>query len=1290
MPNTDQALTTFLGSKDSTHDENVVASAAHLVLALRHDFSGDEECDLTEAEHAFLRTPALVSIHFEQGPPLDWDETYPNLRGIFAFIRAVLPHPCFNLPGYKKVCHNIMRLAEMRKDHWSTKKYYENGEGKEIKPSMGEVINLVSHGVLNNEAFDVTAKGAEADRLDRLAVLFDLFLNVPDVCSTGLSNEFLFVVDGYRGVRIIELLSGFINNLALIFVAKHLREDYQKDPQALYTLVLGHFSESNTHYEAWLDSKKEALQAYLESQVSLLKLNKAACDKAVIDFMGALDYLDMPTDINQPVIGAMAYLFDDYALNKTLKSLPAVLDAVGCVRSVFEKLNSLEAVAAFGVLDFYRAIELIQECVHFQRKHCLISGAEVGQTQTSLTRLMLLLLSYFESVSVLTLTPEQLMLSKEMDQAAVSFHDDVRQYEFGHLIDFVKNFFVLIGAAQSGADQNLLFDKIQGYRDRLLLSDEQLRQWQERNTNLETGELNISPYEINQLIFNALWINPEEWSAEFRKVLNTVLEWLHDDNLRDGLKANVKVAYMDWPLLSALTLVLFMTRQGVPVSVMRHFTDLYPADMSLSDRFGKLCNISEGVLFRVLSEDARPMQGEFIASLKKFDLYYQSMVDFIGKCELTAEQRQSALNVLLDVDVLARDSSNYDTVRARLLSVLCVFINTVNERQRVLDFIYQALDNHLLGCERYLISEYAFSLLSFAEKERFLLRCPEPESVRDIFLQRSHIDPASPRHAVLTQKLKAALTKNRWDAEIDFIGVLDVLRGNEKAKLEWMALHKHIILSAFSVKDYSKRRHLFSIMKKHEYPIRVFFYECVLKGRLRTQILDASSFQDFFCEFPDLREMVEAEIMEELAKDNDRSIPFWSITQLYDALSGPRRETLMRLCADGVFVTKGNVWVENEDLAAWLREVAKQSWEEASQCLTQYSPNLLNAIMRYVFNQTRTSLESPFVIEFLPLCFVHSFKSYGVGKLWPNVYEVLTLFLLFFHLRETFCLSDDAVNEFMRLHLENEGKVLCLSESDIARFVMHALHIPPEAWSVDFKAAFKVILDALKQHLAEDKNTALRAPYCVPEFIYNLSGLLAVANLDMPAESTRRLALLNLGVKSTGNYSAEYNLFTTAYAVNFLCRDDDECHPDDEALRKTFFNLIQGELSHHIRSVSDVVSLLKIEWLSPEQRDLILDIAFEKAGAFALKMESDVYTHDSAFGQLPHLNDDQKERVKQLLDIIHHFDDSKNINYRFETRHNFENHSYYSSAMCFFTQKAKAMEQPGAKFQNTPIRARLV
>src|SRR5262245_41590625 len=98
----EKTVASFLQDKQSSHDKTVNASAARLLLALRDDFSQGEEHDLTQAEHDFLKSDALATVDVVKGPPLDWDTTYPNLTGIFAFIRAMLTHPRFNLQDYQK------------------------------------------------------------------------------------------------------------------------------------------------------------------------------------------------------------------------------------------------------------------------------------------------------------------------------------------------------------------------------------------------------------------------------------------------------------------------------------------------------------------------------------------------------------------------------------------------------------------------------------------------------------------------------------------------------------------------------------------------------------------------------------------------------------------------------------------------------------------------------------------------------------------------------------------------------------------------------------------------------------------------------------------------------------------------------------------------------------------------------------------------------------------------------------------------------------------------------------
>ena len=126
------ALQAFSGNSQSSHDNCVQASAAYMVLQLRDDFSAGQECDLTEAELAFIESEALEGLELAKGIPEAWDDTYKNCRGIFAMLREMFAQPFFKQAEYLVICKNLKSLIAMTKDHWSTKNIMKMAQKKPL------------------------------------------------------------------------------------------------------------------------------------------------------------------------------------------------------------------------------------------------------------------------------------------------------------------------------------------------------------------------------------------------------------------------------------------------------------------------------------------------------------------------------------------------------------------------------------------------------------------------------------------------------------------------------------------------------------------------------------------------------------------------------------------------------------------------------------------------------------------------------------------------------------------------------------------------------------------------------------------------------------------------------------------------------------------------------------------------------------------------------------------------------------------------------------------------------
>ena len=801
------ALQAFSGNSQSSHDNCVQASAAYMVLQLRDDFSAGQECDLTEAELAFIESEALEGLELAKGIPEAWDDTYKNCRGIFAMLREMFAQPFFKQAEYLVICKNLKSLIAMTKDHWSTKKYYENGTEKTIEPSMGEVINLTCFGLLNDEAFDRGTQSIEVNRGHRVYSLYRMLLTRELLCTTGLSNNFLFLLNGYKNIYIVEIVLVFLHNLTLEFVAAKLLEEFKDEPESLYQLILSKFDINGMLYEAWLEAHKADIEAYLKAHASQSKLDPVESNKAIQEIIDSLSDLDIPNDLNPAIILPLKTIFQ---ITKPAP-LANVKTVIQTVKNLLTKTPSLDAIPRDPLTDFYRAIELSQQCEHYNHSKFFLIGEEGGQLREAVETLQNALSAYFHYLTRGNIEYQDLTLTDNITTAAKHLETTIQAYHAVSNEPFVRDFFVLV---QSGQGIESLFNKMDTLRAQVILSDADITAYYYQNLNIELGEVSISPFEMNRFMLHALWVNPGDWSDTFRMAFERVLAWFKVKNDHNALESEFKAVYVFCDFIDHISLLFLVTSSDAPAVSRQAFERFYQehqmaeSDRSLFDHYTDLTNQNSG--FSVIYSNHLtwltdyPCSDEFLKKLAPFSVYYGMTFALLRMPSITQMQHQVLLSMCLNAYLkeLLTDSRVAVTHIMRLLGAvqdkpaLCATVSAfisehesdiVNSRYRIHRLTYN------LEFKRLNRSNQALIVTIFSATDNIV----------DLFTLRDILPANHSQQIVITDKIKR-LSDSCENAVLtfdDFVSLCKRYENDNDLFVEMCHLLEKSVLELLSVED---------------------------------------------------------------------------------------------------------------------------------------------------------------------------------------------------------------------------------------------------------------------------------------------------------------------------------------------------------------------------------------------------------------------------------------------------------------------------------------------------------
>lgn len=1221
----------FLENTQNTHSKTVQASAARLLLQLRADFAEAREHELTEQEHAFLKTSSLANCTSSSGIPAEWDINYPNLRGLYAFIRAAFSHPRFKLEEYQIICKNMSHLAEMRKDHWSTKAYYSGDVLNHLQPSMGEVINLVSHGILNDKAFKVTSQGAVIDRQDRVYLLYQQFLNVKNVCSTGISNDFLFLLNGYKGIFFVEYIDAYVHELACQFVTAELLEEYDLNSVELYQMILNALDLESEAYENWLVSKKEKLEAYLTKKCLDAMLDPEESKVAISKLIGGIISLEIPSDIHPSAMSAIKYLLRDYTIKK---DFPLVKEAIGKVGGVLRKMKSLAYVESYGFIEFYRAIEYMHRSQKYQNRNLFALGEEEGSIVNASMVLNDLLRAYFLNIQQQNdIRPESLCVSGELKAANAALNAAIKKYESGSLKEFVESFFGILGNQESDEAYRKICQKMDVHRSQLVLTDDQLDAWVRTNLNHENNEVSITVYEVNRVLLHALWVSPREWTVAYKDALGLLFEWFDNPNESDLCKQAVKNTCFF--IVKCIRLLYVIVSAGRLDDIEREprigFPQKIYETVNLGENINNLTTLPNALINS--GENHFQQYREFyifiVRQIRKFNFDIDDYTRLLEHWSLPAEERAIVFDEMLQMQSLgdggfmgrgpitgflkASDQAVSDDEKNKVMLFLKIHLNEIILWGQCVGILYEGMNDDACW----------ISTRSSEELDVIKKKLLEHTDLGVLFTARSECEAGSNNYDLFTKKLEIMISHGAWITEDD---LSSLLIENNLDEAQVMAILSMLSQSPVQTLKFTSPNS--ALLKT--FPGIKAMYGVLIQGRLSKAAPTDDSLGLVYKTFikSENRDDFFAEIFKSLAQGER---PEWSMYQIYNLFSEkearqgvPSAKTLNPFFEAAQ--AQGYVFTVIDILSLIGLSGRDASLFRMSYYLRELSGDWLTRIHHYLFNETKTSLDISFQAAFLNLYYslLHEKKH---NDLCRDVF-----LLLGFHLSETFVISDDDVNKILESHYDDASQSLRLSESEITCFVVHALHVPPLKWTPTFKHAFGWVLQALK---AAD----FRGPLGVPELIDNLNGLWIMAESSCLMIDDRyeflmiddRYEILLLNYKNELCYYSEDNfktIFSTSYIINFLVSSVFDKDQPIAIVCRQLFESIKPVLSRHVRTFRDFINLLRCNWLTEAECDALIALPFTKKELYL--QGSWEYYNFYVIEECSHLTEAQKKRIRSI------------------------------------------------------------
>lgn len=491
------AIQRFINYKQSTHNVVVTNSVGTAILKLKDRYFGKDPTDVFVEEQIKTCVTELQKIAEAKAT----EHLKPGIESILKKIKEPL-HPqldrvTLSTPNGQEVygfhLSEVLTLVWMSlKDHARYTHHYQGTPEEKLK-------------------------AAEKDYPARLENFWSCLerMRTDQVCHHGDRNELVFVLnETHEDVHLIE--DGRLTVMAFLKdnINKAFKEAYQqKEDPALKKLLLD-----------WMETQDaSAILKSIDPDNKIIKSLETFFLKHGVDPKG----IELPKLIQECIV-SLEFSCNPkedeflYHLNQVLNFSedPTNLEKTNSLRKIKEWIKSeaqLESKETQEkIKQFYQIYRLHDEFV--KNKFILvISGKLSDEIKSIIERIE----SYFKDSNQPPPTPEQIQAAHLAIETAKK--DSMRAE--------IENFFAKwFGGPYNDPLKKTLYQILitPQTQEKIKLNDDIIQQFlQKRNPN--SGELNVSPYELNLIFLHAIITDTNDWTPLFTKVFNEALQFVENN-----------------------------------------------------------------------------------------------------------------------------------------------------------------------------------------------------------------------------------------------------------------------------------------------------------------------------------------------------------------------------------------------------------------------------------------------------------------------------------------------------------------------------------------------------------------------------------------------------------------------------------------------------------------------------------------------------------------------------------------------------------------------------------------
>jgi hypothetical protein len=506
----------FLRDPENTRNPYASASIAAFLDTLAKKYLAD--CPTAEAEHAKLQ-------HYIDDFCLYVGE---HFHGDNQLLRAI------------SAARTVVTEAF---DHQSeVVNCFKDGKTHEFSFPIFKVFGLVSAAVFDEAAYDPANKNP----LDRINSICNALkkLHKDQLCHISYRHELVGCLNHvYPGAAFIEEIDSFFYDTAAAEITVAMRRE---DPAKQWRLFLawlklqrlpGSSIDQHPELKAFFTDAtlKQTISQRLREQCAAHYINPDAQDEhhapVIMNRISAtlanLEFLPLTSVFAEKTALQVVEIYRQSGVKHQSKQKERALERAK---------KAVDGCKSFNEVDQLPNWQLFNQALSTQRKiaesYMLFICNGVGANQEVIFNMQQIIDNFYARYST---TTQKLPAIPYFDvfeiQFAVHYHDILHDSD----AKFICNFFQLLQATNDNNLRMQCFAKVKHHimRKKIVLDSSMV---ESIFAKAQSGELQLTPYEINRVLLHATLVSPKHWEAGFHSLFKLTLQYLVSN--RPGLDAN--------------------------------------------------------------------------------------------------------------------------------------------------------------------------------------------------------------------------------------------------------------------------------------------------------------------------------------------------------------------------------------------------------------------------------------------------------------------------------------------------------------------------------------------------------------------------------------------------------------------------------------------------------------------------------------------------------------------------------------------------------------------------------